>query len=165
MFLLPHAAADEEFWLWKVYAGEIYYSSATYQDDYSEPATRLPAPIRREIERNRKENAVVSDLSVINCGSNRNFGIVYYVIFDKARIANFDLTWYFPHLEKEKGKASRSQKITARLSDKKRRWQLYKAFWDLEKDELKDGDFALILHHDDKVFVHHVFQIRGCESP
>lgn len=166
IFVLQHAAAGEEFLLWKAYAGTISYSSKTYEDDYSKPASNLPNTILREIERNRQENVVIPDLSVIKCQSNRNFGIVYYVIFDEARTASFELTWYFPHLEKEKGNTSRSTKITARMAgvNPNRRWLLYKAFWDLEKEDLKDGDFALILHRDDDVLVHHVFQIRGCES-
>ena len=165
MFLSAQAAADEQFRLWKAYAGEFSHTRASFQDRASEPVTHLPLPIRREIERNRRNNAVVPDVSVINCDRNTYFGIAYYVFFVGGSPANYDLTWYFPHLEKEKGKASLSGKITARMYNQKVRGQLYEALWDLEKEELKDGDFVLILHRGDKVLLRHVFQIRGCESP
>lgn len=165
IFLLPNAAAGEEFLLWKAYAGETVTSDVTHEEEYSKPVVRLPIPILQEVKRNKQENVVIPDVSVIKCESNKNFGIVYYVIFDEARTANFDLTWHFPHLEKEKGKTSRSTKMTARMAARpKRRWQLYEAFWGLRKDELKDGDFTLVLHRGDDVFLHHVFQVRGCES-
>ncbi len=164
VFVVPHTSAGEEFLLWKAYAGEISTKRETLEENYSVPTLTLPTAILREVEHNRRENIVIPDVSVIECESNKNFGIVYYVIFDEARAANYSLTWHFPHLEKEKGKTSRSTKITARMAARpKRRWQLYRAFWDLREDELKDGDFTLILHRDDDVFVHHVFQIRGCE--
>ena len=90
---------------------------------------------------------------------------MYYVIFDEAMTANYELTWHFPHLEKEKGKTNRSTKITARMPVRpKKRWQVYHAFWNLRKDELKEGDFTLTLHRGEDVLVRHVFQIRGCES-
>ena len=141
------AFADDDFFLWKVFAGEYTSYGAAW----------------REVTVNTEDGVIVSDFSDIPCNRHVIFGIGYNVIFESFSPARFDLIWHFPHLADEKGKTSHSHKISLQKFQKKR-FRTSFAIWELDKDELKDGDFTLILYRGKKVFLQHVFRIRGCNS-
>ena len=151
IFLLALSTSSfshEHFKLWKAYSGKITSNQQA----------------GRELRRNTRKGIVVSDISTIQCKRKTRFGIGYHVIFESASPANFELTWHYPHLQEEKGKSSHTRKQTVRrpdVSDNAVEW----ALWTLDKDELRDGDIVLVLRRGDEVYLHHVFQIRGCDKP
>ena len=150
IFFTP-ASADDTFVLWKVYAGKFNSKDTEYvQWD--------------EAKKNALAGAVISDVSEIECGRRARFGIIYVVFFEKPSPANFEATMHYPHLAKEKdGDTSHMRRKTIRRPPGKK-FTLDTYIWSLDKDEMKDGDFELILHRDETVFIRHVFKVRGCNS-
>lgn len=125
------AFADEDFFLWKVFAGEYTSYGAAW----------------REVTVNTEDGVVVSDFSDIRCDRHVNFGIGFNVIFENFSPARFDMLWLHPHFVNKKGETSHSHKISLQRFPRKR-FRTSFAIWDLDKDELEDGDVTLILHRD-----------------
>ena len=147
--LFSPASADDRVVFQKLYAGQEY-----------RPADNA---MMRKIRRNEWDEIVVPEFSEIRCEKDAQFGIGYAIIWNGASLVNYEITMVYPHLAEEKfGKTSKNRQVTKRRNgfDK---YQLLSYFWDLKMDELKDGDFVLIVHRDEAVLIRHIFMLRGCD--
>jgi hypothetical protein len=158
MVLSTPALADDHFFLWKVYAGK--FRTSVRQGSYPFGS----GPEIREFERNTRDGIVVADNSEIECSKRVIFGVIYHVMFERMGPANFEVTLHYPHLSEEKdGETSHMHRNTV-VKPPRMRYATEWHSWTLDKDEMKDGDFVLILHRDETVFMRHIFKLRGCDS-
>jgi hypothetical protein len=141
------AIADHHFQIAKVYAGQ--FGTMKQLSDAMQQGTRNQTP--------------VPDYHIVDCNKGQRFGVGYVIVFESSAPANFEIEWEYAHLA---GIERKTQKIEEKTARKQPRsiYNFEASWWVLEKKQMIDGDFVVTLRRDEKIFLQHVFHVRGCES-
>ena len=153
--------ADSHFELWKVYAGLTNLDQ--FQRRGSPDAAAYAATdIRRAARANAKSGTELPDVTLIECKKGLEFGVGYFVQPQHTNFVTFDLTWEYLHLKDSRGTDHHTESVVQRKQTSEF-WDLKLHVWSLKEADLVDGDIAVLLHDDERLFLRHVFQIRDCD--